>query len=193
MPTFSNEKKNLKQLSLIKFVSFFQSELSRKEEIQIIIQHWIRILDIKLGWIPDFDKLVIKYVMFFAVTAFLIDTFCPSSTLLKAFTLHKDCVNSIDYSIFDNFQLICFGSDYKTVRVLILKLQANSIIQYIRSCICVTFSISLSKQFNNMSFFLSLRKKAKNSQQKSNGDFNANLYLLFRRFCSYLWVNTHLI
>ncbi|ETO09963.1 hypothetical protein RFI_27416 [Reticulomyxa filosa] len=37
-----------------------------EEDTQKIIQHWIRVLEIKLGWIHDFDRLVIDYVMFFA-------------------------------------------------------------------------------------------------------------------------------
>ncbi|ETO03865.1 hypothetical protein RFI_33538 [Reticulomyxa filosa] len=36
--------------------------INQKEEIQIIIHHWIRILNIKLGWIKDFDKFVVNYV-----------------------------------------------------------------------------------------------------------------------------------
>ncbi|ETO03057.1 hypothetical protein RFI_34353, partial [Reticulomyxa filosa] len=32
-----------------------------EEETQIIVHHWIRILNIKLGWIKNFDKLVINY------------------------------------------------------------------------------------------------------------------------------------
>ncbi|ETO14573.1 hypothetical protein RFI_22795 [Reticulomyxa filosa] len=32
-----------------------------KKEIKFIIQHWIRILKIKLGWIDDFDKIIMKY------------------------------------------------------------------------------------------------------------------------------------
>ncbi|ETN99881.1 hypothetical protein RFI_37586 [Reticulomyxa filosa] len=32
-----------------------------KNEIKFINQHWIRILEIKLGWIDDFDKIIVKY------------------------------------------------------------------------------------------------------------------------------------
>ncbi|ETO02395.1 G-protein beta WD-40 repeats containing protein [Reticulomyxa filosa] len=35
-----------------------------EEEIQLIVHHWIRILNIKLGWIHEFDKYVVNYVMF---------------------------------------------------------------------------------------------------------------------------------
>ncbi|ETO06800.1 WD-40 repeat protein [Reticulomyxa filosa] len=108
------------------------------EEILIIIQHWIRILSIKLGWIHDFDKLVAKYVRFFyfsfadkqifidfiiyyhyltQATVFIIDSFCSTSKLLKTFIGHSSYVWSIDYSKLDYGQFICSGSDDGTVRV----------------------------------------------------------------------------
>ncbi|ETO33071.1 hypothetical protein RFI_04036, partial [Reticulomyxa filosa] len=40
----------------------------------------------------------------------MFDTFRSSSKLLKIFTRHIDCVNSIDYSTFDDNQFICSGS-----------------------------------------------------------------------------------
>ncbi|ETO02738.1 hypothetical protein RFI_34675, partial [Reticulomyxa filosa] len=43
-------------------------------------------------------------------TVFMFDTFRSSSKLLKIFTRHIDCVNSIDYSTFDDNQFICSGS-----------------------------------------------------------------------------------
>ncbi|ETO21946.1 hypothetical protein RFI_15259 [Reticulomyxa filosa] len=67
--------------------------LSKEGEAEIIIQHWIRILKVRLIWIRDLEKLIINYVM------------------------HKDYVWSIDYSTFDDRQLICSGSSDKTVRV----------------------------------------------------------------------------
>ncbi|ETO29612.1 hypothetical protein RFI_07506 [Reticulomyxa filosa] len=36
------------------------SKLSKKE-IKFIIQHWVRTLKIKLGWIDDFDEIIMKY------------------------------------------------------------------------------------------------------------------------------------
>ncbi|ETO06137.1 WD-40 repeat-containing protein [Reticulomyxa filosa] len=92
------------QLSLIK---------EREEEIQLIIQYWIRILKIKLGWIHNFDKLVVNYTS----AIFMLITFHSSSKLLKTLTGHTDRINSIDYSSFDDNQLLCSGSDDKTVRV----------------------------------------------------------------------------
>ncbi|ETO34274.1 hypothetical protein RFI_02822 [Reticulomyxa filosa] len=35
-------------------------EQSKEEEIQIIVHYWIRTLNIQLGWIKDFDKLVVQ-------------------------------------------------------------------------------------------------------------------------------------
>ncbi|ETN97388.1 G-protein beta WD-40 repeats containing protein, partial [Reticulomyxa filosa] len=83
------------------------------KDSQIIIQHWIRILNIKLGWIKDFDKLVVNYVS----TVVTFEKFRSSSNLLNTFTGHTNWAWSIDYSIFDCSQLICSGSHDKTVRV----------------------------------------------------------------------------
>ncbi|ETO14782.1 hypothetical protein RFI_22585 [Reticulomyxa filosa] len=33
-----------------------------KNEIKVVIHHWLRILKIRLGWIDDFNKIIIKYV-----------------------------------------------------------------------------------------------------------------------------------
>ncbi|ETO04340.1 F-box and wd40 domain protein, partial [Reticulomyxa filosa] len=86
---------------------------SKEEEIQIIIHHWIRTLNIRLGWIKDFDKFVVNY----ASTFFMFETFRSLSKLINTFSGHKGSVRSIDYSTFDDCQLICSGSDDKTVRV----------------------------------------------------------------------------
>ncbi|ETO28368.1 hypothetical protein RFI_08764 [Reticulomyxa filosa] len=39
------------------------SKLSKKE-IRTLIEHWVRILKIKLGWIDDFDNIIFKYSKF---------------------------------------------------------------------------------------------------------------------------------
>ncbi|ETO35385.1 hypothetical protein RFI_01678 [Reticulomyxa filosa] len=41
---------------------------SKEEETQIIIRHWIRKFSIKLGWIKDFDKIVVNYVSSFILS-----------------------------------------------------------------------------------------------------------------------------
>ncbi|ETO34591.1 WD-40 repeat-containing protein [Reticulomyxa filosa] len=112
---------------------------SEKEEIKEIIKYWIRISDIKLGWINEFDKIIVNYVMFFF---FMLDTFCSSYKLLSTFTGHTEIVWSIDYSIFDINQFICSGSNDKTVCVwdvennkLIQSFNGHSSIVY-----CVKFS-----------------------------------------------------
>ncbi|ETO35955.1 hypothetical protein RFI_01108 [Reticulomyxa filosa] len=94
---------------LFLFFIFFLKQ-SKEEEIQIIIH---RILNIKLGWIKDFDKLVANYVS----TFFTLDTFISTSKLLKTFIGHAGVVCSIDYSTLDGDQLICSVSHDKTVRV----------------------------------------------------------------------------
>ncbi|ETO12393.1 hypothetical protein RFI_24983, partial [Reticulomyxa filosa] len=60
--------------------------------IQIIIQHWIRILHIIFGWINDFDKLVVNY----ATTFFMFDTFCSSSKLINNYHQNVICSSSDD-------------------------------------------------------------------------------------------------
>ncbi|ETO35436.1 WD-40 repeat protein, partial [Reticulomyxa filosa] len=91
----------------------YSQSYTLENKIQIIIRHWIRILQIKFGWIHEFDKLVVNYV--YAV--FMFDTFCSSSKLTNTFTGHTNWVRSIDYSTFDDCQFICSGSDDNTVRV----------------------------------------------------------------------------
>ncbi|ETO26535.1 wd40 protein [Reticulomyxa filosa] len=46
----------------IAFFSNFALKISSENSIKIIIQNWIRILDNKLGWVKDFDQIVVKYV-----------------------------------------------------------------------------------------------------------------------------------
>ncbi|ETO33639.1 WD-40 repeat protein [Reticulomyxa filosa] len=113
----SNEKQVPMQQPLVKFISVFQK--TEEENLQVIIQHWIRTLNIKLGWIHDFDKLVVNYVMFFffAKVTFMFDTFRSSSKLLKTFTGHTDWVNSVDFLTCDDGQFLCSGSDDGTVCV----------------------------------------------------------------------------
>ncbi|ETO11015.1 WD-40 repeat protein, partial [Reticulomyxa filosa] len=47
----------------------------------------------------------------------MFETFRSSSKLINTLTGHTNAVFSIDYSIFDDCQLICSGSDDRTVRV----------------------------------------------------------------------------
>ncbi|ETN97510.1 hypothetical protein RFI_40019, partial [Reticulomyxa filosa] len=105
-------KKKLKSYkNELKFIN------QKEKEIQIITRHWIRTLNIKLGWIKDFDKIIVNYVSSFAYTFFMFDTFRSSSKLNKTFTGHAGTVFSIDYSTFDDCQFICSGSYDKTVCV----------------------------------------------------------------------------
>ncbi|ETO31254.1 G-protein beta WD-40 repeats containing protein [Reticulomyxa filosa] len=89
-----------------------QPVVVEENEIQIIVQHWTRILHIKFGWINEFYKLVANYVMLFFVTAFFIfDTFRSSSKLLKTFDTNISSVYSIDYSTIYGLQLLCSAGD----------------------------------------------------------------------------------
>ncbi|ETN97907.1 hypothetical protein RFI_39619, partial [Reticulomyxa filosa] len=79
MTTQSNEKQASIQPVLVSFISMFQKIYcfyhiyficdlwlnQLEEDIQVIIWNWIRILNIKLGWVNDLDKLVSNYVMFY--------------------------------------------------------------------------------------------------------------------------------
>ncbi|ETO18272.1 WD-40 repeat protein [Reticulomyxa filosa] len=85
----SSKKRSQMQLELLKF--------SEEKELKIIIEHWIRISNINLGWIPEFDKLVVNY----ATAIFIFDTFRISSSLSKTIFGHTSCVYSINYSTFN--------------------------------------------------------------------------------------------
>ncbi|ETO20610.1 G-protein beta WD-40 repeats containing protein [Reticulomyxa filosa] len=100
-------------------------------------------LNIQLGWIKDFDKFVVNLLLSsFASTFFMFDTFRSSSKLINTFSGHTSIVRSIDYSIFDDCQFICSGSNDKTVRVW--DVDNNKQIQSFNghsSCVyCVKFS-----------------------------------------------------
>ncbi|ETO09439.1 hypothetical protein RFI_27940, partial [Reticulomyxa filosa] len=135
------ETKKSAQLLLVSFI-LTRSEIclffEKEKEIPLIIQHWTRISKIKLGWIHDFNNIIIKY----AINIFIFDFFRLSLKLLNTFTGHAKCVKSIDYSTFDDKQFICSGSDDKTVRVW--DIDSNKQIQSFNehlSCVhCVKFS-----------------------------------------------------
>ncbi|ETO35040.1 F-box and wd40 domain protein, partial [Reticulomyxa filosa] len=115
---------------------------SKEEETQIIIHHWIRILNIKFGWINGFDKFVANYVMIFASNVFMLDNFCSSFKLLNTFNGHTNWVYSIDCSTFDGDQFICSGSYDRTVCVW--NVENNKQIQlssyHLSAVTCVKFS-----------------------------------------------------
>ncbi|ETO05662.1 G-protein beta WD-40 repeats containing protein [Reticulomyxa filosa] len=105
-----------------------------KKEIQLIIQHWIRILNIKLGWIYEFDRLVVNYVMFYFKHLFVY--------LLITFTGHTGHVYSIDYSTFTGNQFLCSGASDGTVRIWDIDIdkQIQSFNAYSGCVLCVKFS-----------------------------------------------------
>ncbi|ETO05363.1 WD repeat-containing protein, partial [Reticulomyxa filosa] len=84
-----------------------------EEDIQMIIQYWIRIFHIKFGWINDLNVLVINY----SKNIFMLDTFRSMSKLLKIFSGHTCCVCGIDYFTIDDRQFLCSGSYDCTVCV----------------------------------------------------------------------------
>ncbi|ETO08964.1 Pfs, NACHT and WD domain protein [Reticulomyxa filosa] len=69
--------------------------------IKIIIENWIRILSGKLGWINDFNNIVIKYAKNFE--------------LRKILQGHNRGVNSVKFS--PNGQFVASCSNDKTIRI----------------------------------------------------------------------------
>ncbi|ETO05855.1 WD-40 repeat-containing protein [Reticulomyxa filosa] len=138
------QKDNEKKFKRIFFSSCIVNKKlkSKKEEIQIIIQYWIRRLKIKLGWIKDFDKLIVNYVSPFVYTVFIFDTFRSSFKFLNTFTGHTTIVRSLDYLAFDGGQFICSGSSDRTVRVWDFNNneQVQSFNGHSNSVYCVRFS-----------------------------------------------------
>ncbi|ETO12223.1 WD-40 repeat-containing protein, partial [Reticulomyxa filosa] len=132
------KKKNVGKFYYKLSENLFYLLYSEEEKIQVIIQHWIRILKIKLGWIHEFDKLIINYIS----TVFMFETFISSSKLINTFTGHTETVWSIDYSTFDDCQFICSGSDDKTVRVWDVdnNKQIQSFNEHSHTVYCVKFS-----------------------------------------------------
>ncbi|ETO31961.1 WD-40 repeat-containing protein [Reticulomyxa filosa] len=109
-----------------------------EEDVKIIIQHWTRMLKIKLGWINDFDKIIINYT----ISIFILDIFRLSSKLLKTFSGHTNFVWSIDYSNFDCNQVIYSGSEDKTVGIWYVDTnkQIQSFNEHSGSVYCVKYS-----------------------------------------------------
>ncbi|ETO10942.1 WD-40 repeat protein [Reticulomyxa filosa] len=98
-----------------------------KEEIKIIIQHWIQILKIKLGWIYDFEKLIINYVKSFHLVT----------------NIYLSCVNSIDYSTFDGGQFICSGLNNSTVRAW--NMETNKQIRLFNGHLGIVYCVKFSQ------------------------------------------------
>ncbi|ETO31733.1 G-protein beta WD-40 repeats containing protein [Reticulomyxa filosa] len=97
-------------------VSFKNTEhkgvaLQSKREVGIIIQNWLRILSVKLGWIHDFDKLVTKYVKLLILSLFSAKYF----TLLQILRGHDDEITSLVFS--RDGRNFASASGDKTVRI----------------------------------------------------------------------------
>ncbi|ETO08838.1 WD repeat-containing protein, partial [Reticulomyxa filosa] len=77
------------------------SQLSEKQ-VKLIIEHWVRILSVKLGWIDDFNKIVLKYkIKYFQ--------------LLKTIKGYENAIRSIKFSANGN-KMITSSND-NTVRI----------------------------------------------------------------------------
>ncbi|ETO07916.1 Serine/Threonine protein kinase [Reticulomyxa filosa] len=77
-----------------------------------------------------------------ASNLFMFDVFCSSSKLLKNFIGHTGAVRSIDYSTLSGDQLLCSGSNDKTIRVwnVDTNQQIRSFKGHLSYIMCVKFS-----------------------------------------------------
>ncbi|ETO33497.1 WD-40 repeat protein [Reticulomyxa filosa] len=124
---------NLHIIQIVLAIPFTDKKinLSEEEEIKAILKYWIRILNIKLGWIQDFDKFVVNYVTF----SFL---FC----IMKNIYLLFMNIIQIDHSTFDGDQFICSGSSDNAVCIwdIDYNKQIRSFNGHLNSVYCVKFS-----------------------------------------------------
>ncbi|ETN99223.1 hypothetical protein RFI_38258, partial [Reticulomyxa filosa] len=111
--TFVIFKKNLKRFFIVFASSNIISRKKKDNKLRYPNHYSLLNSNIKLKWVKEFDKFVINYVTFIDFTC---NTFRSSSKLIKIFTKHTDCVQSINYLIFDDFQFICSKSKNKAVR-----------------------------------------------------------------------------
>ncbi|ETO04385.1 hypothetical protein RFI_33011 [Reticulomyxa filosa] len=100
----------------------------KEGEIKVILTYWIRVLNIKLGWISDFDRIVVKYVMFF-ISHFMTNQVFKYLCIVIEYTFRQLNLSylihfvphlnysSIDYSKVGNDYFLFSGSTDKTVRV----------------------------------------------------------------------------
>ncbi|ETO11718.1 WD repeat-containing protein [Reticulomyxa filosa] len=72
-----------------------------KNELKLVIQYWIRILKIKLGWINEFNKIIIRYIRGFE--------------LLMVLQAHDDTVSSVGFSA-DGRKIVSASYD-NTIRI----------------------------------------------------------------------------
>ncbi|ETO08027.1 G-protein beta WD-40 repeats containing protein [Reticulomyxa filosa] len=79
----------------------------RQNEILTTIEYWIRSLFIKMGWINDFNKIILQYTQ--------MKYFLPS----KYFLGHSKCINSVKFSR-DGTKIVS-ASDDGTIRVWDIK------------------------------------------------------------------------
>ncbi|ETO00375.1 hypothetical protein RFI_37072 [Reticulomyxa filosa] len=113
---------------------------SKKEEIQIIINYWIRTLHIKFGCIKNFNELVSNYVKF--IYFYLSFNLNKNKQIYFTFTVHTHDVYSIDYSTFDDCQFICYGSANCAIHVW--DIDNNKQIQLIKENLITVYCVKFS-------------------------------------------------
>ncbi|ETO18958.1 hypothetical protein RFI_18283 [Reticulomyxa filosa] len=96
----------------------------KEEDIPLIIQHWARILNIKAGWINDFDKFIIKYVMLFLKCKPKEFKFrvwdVDNNKQIQSFNGHSNHVYCVKFSPYHYYNhrrnIICSSSNDNTIR-----------------------------------------------------------------------------
>ncbi|ETO01707.1 hypothetical protein RFI_35729 [Reticulomyxa filosa] len=91
---FDFQKINVRALSLF-FHSFSFNSLEKKKkkrmkkETEMIVNHWIRTLSIKIGWIDEFDNIIARYILVKMVL------FCFFLMLMKYFKPSTVCSSKV--------------------------------------------------------------------------------------------------
>ncbi|ETO22735.1 WD-40 repeat-containing protein [Reticulomyxa filosa] len=96
--------------------------LKRSKEIKTVIQYWIHLLHIKMGWIQDFDIIILRYILMRYFKPLKILQSFPNTTLdiklqneIKGLEGHSRWVNDAQFSL--DGTMIISSSDDQTIRL----------------------------------------------------------------------------
>ncbi|ETO16060.1 hypothetical protein RFI_21301 [Reticulomyxa filosa] len=124
-----------------------------EEDIQLIIQHWIRILNIKVGWILEFDKIVVKYVTFLVFHSIMANKYYLSQ-FNYPINIQVLCgVRFSPYHYHYNRHVICSASYDKTI--CFWDIRNNQQLQIYKGHRSYVFGIEFSK-FNGGQYLRSV-------------------------------------
>ncbi|ETO08107.1 hypothetical protein RFI_29281, partial [Reticulomyxa filosa] len=160
----------LVRLFLLPFVNLFEIQMNLKKDIKIIINNWIRILNIKIGWINDLDK-IIKYFELlkilqghemsvrsvkFSSNGNTIVSSSEDETIriwdvktgkqIKILNGHIDCINNVIFSLDENYIISC--SNDKTIRLWDIKTGKEKI--KLEGHLNSVYDINISPNGNNI-------------------------------------------